>query len=209
NPWHIVPFLFSGGPIDPFPPQLADGVGPGAAPADVITAVPDAIVQEAVSRWQAAGQHPESLGPIKFAVADLPGSFLGTVTGNTVWIDRDAAGHGWFVDPTPRDDAEFPAAAGTAAAGRMGLLTVVSDEIGRLLGLDVPDAGQYPVMSLTLAPGTRLGDGAAAAGGVVAAADNLVVTDTTARPLPAAMTFGAGVTAGPGFTSPAAFAPEL
>ncbi|HJZ60204.1 MAG TPA: SdrD B-like domain-containing protein, partial [Gemmataceae bacterium] len=209
NPWHIVPFLFSGGPIDPFPPQLADGVGPGAAPADVITAVPDAIVQEAVSRWQAAGQHPESLGPIKFAVADLPGSFLGTVTGNTVWIDRDAAGHGWFVDPTPRDDAEFPAAAGTAAAGRMDLLTVVSHEIGRLLGLDVPDAGQYPVMSLTLAPGTRLGDGAAAAGGVVAAADNLVVTDTTARPLPAAMTFGAGVTAGPGFTSPAAFAPEL
>ena len=32
---------------------------------------------------------------------------LGETVGNTILIDRDAAGYGWFVDPTPADDVEF------------------------------------------------------------------------------------------------------
>ena len=40
-------------------------------------------------------------------VADLPGGLLGEAVGKTILIDRDAAGYGWFVDPTPADDLEF------------------------------------------------------------------------------------------------------
>ena len=32
---------------------------------------------------------------------------LGEAVGKTIFIDRDAAGYGWFVDPTPAADEEF------------------------------------------------------------------------------------------------------
>ena len=62
--------------------------------------------------------------------------------GKTILIDRDAAGYGWFIDPTPQDDAEFtPLAADvlaarpqTAAAGHADLLTAVMHEMGHVLG---------------------------------------------------------------------------
>ena len=64
-----------------------------------------------------------------------------------ITIDTDAAGHGWFVDPTPNDNSEFTHAqnaAGTdlltdpsnAAAGHLDLLTTVTHELGHVLGLD-------------------------------------------------------------------------
>lgn len=40
-------------------------------------------------------------------IADLEGLRLGQVAGTTVWIDVDAAGRGWFVDPTPGRGEEF------------------------------------------------------------------------------------------------------
>ncbi|WP_164153943.1 hypothetical protein, partial [Stenotrophomonas maltophilia] len=63
-----------------------------------------------------------------------------------ITIDIDAAGHGWFVDPTPSDSFEFGRlqnAAGTdlltdpsnAAAGHLDLLTTVAHEMGHVLGL--------------------------------------------------------------------------
>jgi hypothetical protein len=76
-------------------------------------------------------------------VADLPGLILGQVRDGVVWLDRDAAGHGWFVDPTLADDAEFAARRGGAllaqdgpAASAIDLLTVAAHETGHLLGLD-------------------------------------------------------------------------
>src|SRR5206468_2086543 len=64
-----------------------------------------------------------------------------------VQIDRDAAGNGWFIDPTPQDDAEFVQANSptrlytkpqNAPAGRIDLLTTVLHEMGHALGL--PDS---------------------------------------------------------------------
>jgi hypothetical protein len=81
-----------------------------------------------------------------------------------VVIDRDAAGHGWFVDATPGDDKEF--VGGTASRGRsltaldpravdrVDLLSVVAHELGHVAGLEdlgVPD----DVMGELLAPGVR------------------------------------------------------
>ena len=80
---------------------------------------------------------------------------LGVVT-----QDRDAAGHGWFVDPTPGQDEEFvggaggplSAAPGGPADGREDLLTAVLHELGHLAG--GPD-GTSGLMAGVLAPGVR------------------------------------------------------
>jgi hypothetical protein len=62
-----------------------------------------------------------------------------------VLLDPSAAGHGWFVDPTPLQDEEFfagsagqPEAAvpGGPADGRVDLLTALVQELGVAAGID-------------------------------------------------------------------------
>ncbi len=68
------------------------------------------LVAEAVARF-AAVRVPQSLldaaRQVTFHVNDLPGLDLGLASLTTVTIDRDAAGFGWFIDPTPSDSREF------------------------------------------------------------------------------------------------------
>src|SRR5262249_42731242 len=69
------------------------------------------------------------------------------------------------IDPTPRDDREFPLFAGGReyrvtsgpAAGHVDLLTVVEHELGHLLGLPDLDARAHPheLMAESLGVGTR------------------------------------------------------
>ena len=40
-------------------------------------------------------------------IADLAGLTLGRSSGNRIFIDTNAAGHGWFVDETPGINEEF------------------------------------------------------------------------------------------------------
>jgi hypothetical protein len=79
-------------------------------------------------------------------VADLAGNTVGVQTAGHIVVDADAAGHGWFIDPTPSDNSEFAHAANAAgtdlftdpsnaAAGHLDLLTTVSHEMGHVLGL--------------------------------------------------------------------------
>ena len=72
---------------------------------------------------------------------DLPGTAVGQTTGEgasaTITPDTNAAGHGWYVDPTPLDNTDdylptsnphiWQAKAGSDAAGKMDMLS----EIGR------------------------------------------------------------------------------
>src|SRR5439155_25168035 len=48
--------------------------------------------------------------------------------------DKNGAGWGWFVGPTPSDDSEFTTPGDQGERGRMDLLTVLEHEIGHLLG---------------------------------------------------------------------------
>src|SRR5262249_25642339 len=69
-----------------------------------------------------------------------------------VWLDDNAAGWGWFVDPTPGDDSEFTSPGNQGEQRRMDLLTVLEHEVGHLLGKEHEDGG---VMAETLPAGMR------------------------------------------------------
>jgi outer membrane protein assembly factor BamB len=133
-------------------PLRAEG-GPADKPATAVTAAQlSPLVQEATRRWQAAGlaaAQTAALRGLTIQLADLGGTTLGLASGHTIWLDDNAAGWGWFVDKTPRDDREFTA---PGEQGRMDLLTVLMHEMGHLLGLDHDAEG---VMQETLPAGTR------------------------------------------------------
>lgn len=130
-----------------------------------------AMADAAKRNWAAVGLTPaqaELLARVQFLVTDLNATGkLGEALAGTpyVLIDDDAAGFGWYVDPTPADTAEFPlsvaptewATVGGPAAGRYDLLTVLTHELGHILGLvDLdPAISPHDLMSDNLPTGTR------------------------------------------------------
>jgi hypothetical protein len=151
-------------------PQLAAG-GPQAGA--VVPLLSEANLQAAVAAAlpQLSGVlgvsfDREVFGQVEFRITDLHGGILGITYQDTIWLDRDAAGHGWYLDVSATSDGSFGAAGqgqervaheGSAAAGRMDLLTVVAHELGHVLGFASVDAGTQPhhLMTATLAAGVR------------------------------------------------------
>ena len=87
-----------------------------------------------------------------YRITNLPGAELGEAVGNTIYLDINAAGYGWFVDPTPSNDSEFTTPGNQGEMNRMDLLTVLEHELGHILGYDHTGTG---LMSPTLATGIR------------------------------------------------------
>ena len=98
----------------------------------------------------------------------LPATALGQTVGEgataTITLDQNAAGHNWYIDPTPLDNTDdylptsdptvFKAKAGSAAAGKMDMLSVLLHEYGHALGLE-HSANGADFMAASLQPGVR------------------------------------------------------
>jgi hypothetical protein len=127
------------------------------------------IINEAITRWADAGLDAATLAKfsqVQFAISNLPGSYLGDTDGNDIYIDSNAAGYGWFVDPTPATDEEFTTATASPSAkqlqavdpravDRIDLLMVVEHELGHVLGLKDLNVSTDDLMSGVLGMGVR------------------------------------------------------
>jgi hypothetical protein len=143
------------------------------------------IVEEAIDILAATGlseAQVQHLQQVQFQIANLPSNLVGQAWGNTITLDNDAAGVGYFVDLTPDADEEFypikrvpqePLVGDTSAldaafldlhgeellardegpaAGRVDLLTVVLHELAHILGREHEADG---LLAASLAAGVR------------------------------------------------------
>jgi hypothetical protein len=126
------------------------------------------IVDEAIERWTDALGIDDalvaSLHEVSFRIVDFSDLTLGRAFEDTILIDADAAGYGWFIDTSLYDDVEFSrlneegelfADSASEAYGDMDLLTVVMHELGHVLGLEDLDPDMHDLMSETLDVGVR------------------------------------------------------
>jgi hypothetical protein len=150
----------------------AGGPAPAGSPAvpALTTSELTPIVSQAIAAWSAAGISSAQVAALNSAQITITNTSnqgaLALTAGNAVMIDPTADGYGWFVDPTPADNSEFPAAVspqqfqatpGSPAAGHMDLLTVVEHELGHVLGLPDVSSSLEPddLMDTTLPAGVR------------------------------------------------------
>jgi fibronectin type 3 domain-containing protein len=125
-------------------PLRASAIGPLAS------STPDhsdleSTVASAIGLWQGSGVPASTTNTWKsgrISFVDLPDDLLGVALSDRILLDRDAAGWGWFVDPTPTSDEEFKDGKGIEEQARVGidLLSVVLHELGHAFGW-VDDAG--------------------------------------------------------------------
>jgi large repetitive protein len=145
--------------------QAASGVGAGSSAGSITQSDAVPFVERAIADWAAAGLDQrllDRLASVEVRIADLPGEYLATASHKAIMLDRNAAGHGWFIDETPWLDEEFePLSEGSlrarqesAAASGMDLRTVLAHELGHILGLGHSDS-YASVMEETLSLGTR------------------------------------------------------
>jgi Matrixin len=99
---------------------------------------------------------------------DLASTAVGETVGQglsaQITLDTNAAGHGWYINPTPLDNTDeylptsdatvWQAKAGSAAAGKMDMLSVLLHEYGHALGLEHSGDGA-DFMAASLQPGVR------------------------------------------------------
>jgi uncharacterized repeat protein (TIGR01451 family) len=124
--------------------QQAASVGSGAVTVSLTAAQLQPVLAQAVAAWRAAGADPSALSNVAnyaIHIATLPDGELGWELPGEIWIDPTAQGWGWSIGSTP-------------APGQMDLLTVVSHEVGHVLGFD-DHAGGNDIMTTTLDAGMR------------------------------------------------------
>ena len=92
------------------------------------------LLTEPLARWQVVGAGVSHFANIDVRLADLGGATLGVASGHAIWLDDNAAGWGWFIDPTPWKDSEFITRGDRGEQHRIDLLTTPADELGHVHG---------------------------------------------------------------------------
>jgi hypothetical protein len=151
--------------IESFPIPLTGAVA-GSSPAAADAGLPPetlaAVADAAAWQWESS-LTGVTLPEIAISVADLPGRTLALASGDSIIVDADAAGIGWFVDDTPWDNVEFASVSGrrsltakpnSAAAGKYDLVSAIAHEYGHLLGYGHTDECDR-LMSESLVRGER------------------------------------------------------
>jgi hypothetical protein len=127
----------------------------------VTAATVSTVAATAAAQWVAAGAPSDLLSRVSFVVTDLPAGVLAQTVGNVIYIDRDAAGFGWYTSTsgslftTTNSSGDLVAAKGSLADGRMDLLTVLLHELGHVIGLTNDAVGPGRVMLGSLPAGVR------------------------------------------------------
>jgi VCBS repeat-containing protein len=162
GPWDTIPLPPMLLTVETVLPQNEVILEPSAASADLEKFV-DESIERIYADWSSV--MPVSLDNISFKAADLPGNTLALTIDKQITIDEDAAGFGWFIDPTPGDNSEFKQTEHSwelvglqgDAAERIDLFTVIAHELGHVFGLaDVsPSIDPTRLMTGTLPIGVR------------------------------------------------------
>jgi hypothetical protein len=166
----------------------------GEVLSDLTYAELDPVIDAAVTRWADSPLFDETvfnqLDGVTFLIADLEGDTLALTVDDTVIIDVDGAGHGWFIDDTPYDDSEFvpqnsdevlTANEHSDAYGDMDLLTVVMHELGHVFGFQDrdPETNEFEIMNETLDEGVRYLPEDTFTGQIQERSDSLISMDLT------------------------------
>ena len=157
----------------------ASGVAASSQAAALTSEELSPVVNAAIELWAAAGISPAELDELRqvtVRITDLPGAYLGLSAPDTVYIDPNADGYGWFIDADPQDGRAFTstgpggemvATQASPAWGHIDLLTVVAHELGHQLGLG--DDASDDLMGEFLSLGVRrLPDGPGLHSGAIA-----------------------------------------
>ncbi|MEQ1533296.1 MAG: matrixin family metalloprotease, partial [Sideroxydans sp.] len=149
------------------PSQYCDSVDFGAS--NGLSTPPTGLKPLSMSdftAWQNEAQFASLLNTVSnitITFTDLANGALGQTTGTTITLDTNASGYGWFIDTTPSLNEEFlptsnpnewVAKAGSAAAGKMDMLSVLLHEYGHALGIN-HSADPNDFMRTTLTAGVR------------------------------------------------------
>jgi len=121
------------------------------------------VVVQAEKDLKAAGYNIAVLRGVTFNITALAAPLLGLTSGDTIWIDQNAEGYGWYTGlsnsafPHHVAGREFQASASSPARGKVDLLTVVLHELGHVLGYaDIDPALEADDwMTATLGTGIR------------------------------------------------------
>jgi len=148
------------------PAPLTFSGSQGAGADDVTVDQVGTLVDAAIDRLVDAGYDASAFDDVTVEVADLDDQGVVGLAGNgVITIDNDGFGHGWFLDDTPFDDAEFDLyiggsesqASGGAASGKVDLLTVLMHELAHIAGAEDVDSELRPhnLMTATIGTSTR------------------------------------------------------